>query len=90
MLYNDRIEEMPKFEDNLSRTPILLDEVRAADNTMKKSKEAGEDGIVIEMIEATGECGIRKITGLSNRNYNTGYVPQAMRQSVFIAIYWVI
>ena len=75
---------MSKFEDNLSGPPILLDEVREAINAMKKVKAAGEDGIVIEMTDAAGEFGMRKITDLANRIYNSGYVPGTIRESVFI------
>ena len=52
----------------------------------EERKRSREDGILFEMIEATGEFGIRKITDLVNRIYNSGYVPEAMRESVFIAL----
>ena len=38
------------------------------------------------MIEAAEELGIRKITDLANRIYESGYIPNAMRESVFVAI----
>ena len=38
------------------------------------------------MIEATEEFGIRKIADLANRIYESGYIPNAMRESVFVAI----
>ena len=83
MLYNDNRGEIPQFEGVLSGPPIMQDEIRAV---IRKGKAAGEDGIVIEMIEATGEFGIRKITDLVNRIYESGYIPNAMRESAFVAI----
>lgn len=53
---------------------------------MKKGKTVGEDEILVEMIEATGEFGIDKVTRLANMIYDTGYIPQKMRESTIIAI----
>ena len=64
----------------------MQDEIRAAIKAMTKGKVAGEDGIVIEMIEATEEFGMRKVADLANRIYESGYIPNAMRESVFVAI----
>ena len=64
----------------------MPNEIRAAIKAMIKGKVAGEDEIVIEMIEATGEFGIRKISDLATRIYESGYIPNAMRESVFVAI----
>ena len=41
---------------------------------------------MIEMIEAAEEFGIRKITDLTNTIYESGYIPNAMREPVFVAI----
>ena len=86
MLYKDNRGEIQKFDGALSGPPIMQDEIRAAIRAMKKGKAAGEDGIVIEIIEATEEFGIRKITDLANRIYESGYIPNAKRESVFVAI----
>ena len=86
MLYNDNGGEILQFDSTLSGPPIMQNEIRAAIKAAKKGRAAGEDGIVIEMIEATEEFGIRKITDLANRIYESGYIPNAMRESVFVAI----
>ena len=86
MLYNDNGGEILKFDSTLSGPPIMQDEIRAATKAMKKVKVAGEDEIVIGMIEATEEFRIRKITDVANRNYESGYIPNAMRESVFVSI----
>ena len=86
MLYNDNRREILLFDGTLSGPPIMQDEIRAAIKAMIKGKAAGEDGIVIEMIEATEEFGMRKIADLANRIYESGYIPNAMRESVFVAI----
>ena len=41
---------------------------------------------MIEMIEAAEEFGIRKITDLANGIYECGYLPNDIRESVFVAI----
>jgi len=38
------------------------------------------------MIEAAGSFGMEKVTQLANKIYNTGYIPERMRESMFIAI----
>ena len=86
MFYNDNRREILKFDGALSGPPIMQDEIRAATKAMKKGKAAGEDEIIIEMIEATEEFGIRKLADLANRIYENGYIPNAMRESVFVAI----
>ena len=86
MLYNDKRGEILKFDGALSGSPIMQDEIRAAIKAMKKGQAAGENWIVIEMTEATEEFGIRKITDIANRIYESGYIPNAMRESVFVAI----
>ena len=86
MLYNDNRGEILIFGGALSGPPIMQDEIRAAIKAMKKGKAAEEDGVVIEMIEATEEFGIRKITDLANRIYESRYTPNAMRESVSVAI----
>ena len=53
---------------------------------MKWRKAEGSDGVVIEMVEAAGEFGIRKITDLANLIYSTGEVPENMKESEFLVI----
>ena len=65
----------------------MIDEVRAAVNTIKEGKAAGEVGIVVEMIEGTGKFGTRKITDVAKQDFfNSGYVPETMRKSVLISL----
>ena len=52
----------------------------------KWRKAEGSDGVVVEMVEAAGEFGIRKITDLANSIYNTGQVPDKMKESEFLVI----
>ena len=49
-------------------------------------KSEGSDGIVVEMIEAAGDVAISKILGLANRIYESGEMPQSMKESEFIVI----
>lgn len=53
---------------------------------MKWRKAKGEDGVVIEMMEAGRELVVNKIMELANQIYSTGCIPEQMKQSVFIII----
>ena len=53
---------------------------------MKSRKATGNDEIAIEMIKAAGSIVIQKLTDLANQIYNTGYIPEKMRESTFIVI----
>ena len=53
---------------------------------MKWRKAEGSDGVVVEMVEAAGEFAINKITSLTKSGYNTGQVPENMKESEFIVI----
>ena len=55
-------------------------------DSMKWRKAEGCDGVVVEMVEAAGEFGIKKITDLAIRIYSTGQVPEAMKEFEFIVI----
>ncbi|KAK4296656.1 hypothetical protein Pmani_030866 [Petrolisthes manimaculis] len=51
--------------------------------------KSGEDGVVIEMVKvaaAGGDLAVDKLTELPNRIYENGYRPDAIKESIFIAI----
>ena len=76
--------DIPMLNDELEGPEILEEEIRYAMKTMKKGKSAGNDKITIEMIEASGDYGLRKITELTNKIYDTGFIPEEMTKSIFI------
>ena len=63
--------DIPMLNNELEGPEILEEEIRYAMKTMKKGKSAGNDKITIEMIEASGDYGLRKITELTNKIYDT-------------------
>ena len=86
-LYGDDSRgERPLWDGEMSGPPILRSEIENAVKRMKSGKAAGEDGVVVEMIQAAGEFIMEKITRIANRIYNEGYIPEAMRESVFVTI----
>ena len=53
---------------------------------MKNNKAPGNDNITKEMIEACGDIGISKLVTIMNKIYESGYIPQQMKESIFIKI----
>ena len=53
---------------------------------IKKGKAAGPDNITLEELEAMGDCGNEILTFLLNEIYNSGYIPENLLQSIFIAL----
>ena len=49
-------------------------------------KAEGSDGVVVEMVEAAGEFAITKIVDLANLIYQSGKIPEKMKESEFIVI----
>ena len=49
-------------------------------------KEVIEDNIVLEMVEIAVDFGIIKITELASRIYNSGIIPEKIKESEFIII----
>ena len=82
---DDRREEHDSLPGDTGPS-IIRAEVERAIAGMAGGKAAGEDGVVAEMIQAGGEVVVEKILEVSNRIYDTGYIPEAMRKSLFIAI----
>ena len=53
---------------------------------MKKGKAVGGDGIALEMLGSMGEFGIRELTKLFNKMYDSGNVISSLCESLFVAI----
>lgn len=85
-LYNDERNESFMVKSNNEGPPILEAEVRNALKHMKTGKAPGPDNIMKEMISALDEFGTKMITDLLNEIYITGYIPEDMCKSVFIAL----
>ena len=58
-LFDDERKEKPIIQKNIEGPRILESEVRNAISKMKKKKAAGPDGIVIEMIAALDDFGVK-------------------------------
>ena len=53
---------------------------------MKNNKAPGNDNITKAMIEACGDIGISTLVTIMNKIYESGYIPQQMKESIFITI----
>ena len=81
---DDRVPfELEVTEEGL---PIQRSEVEAAIRQMKRGKAIGEDGVVVEMVEALGAWGSGVVMQLANKIYDSGQIPTPMQLSTFITI----
>ena len=78
----DRPADNPELEGH----SILESEVKAALRSMKNNKALGNDNITKEMIRNGGDIGISKLVIIMNKIYESGYIPQQMKESIFITI----
>ena len=94
-LYRDHRGEKPELDGCEPGPPILRNEMEKAVRGMKWRKAVrgrkwrkaeGSVWIVVKMVEAGGDFTIRKTTELANRIYETGVLPDSMRESEFIVI----
>ena len=65
---------------------ILKDEVRFAIKHLKRNKACGPDNIFAELLHATEEFSVEKITEIANDIYNSGEIPDDLSKSIFIAL----
>ena len=81
------ITEMYMADDNYEKEPdILASEERKALQEIKNSKSPSCDNIPIELIKAAGEEGIKIMTILCNKIWNTGKWPTDWKKSIYIPI----
>ena len=83
---DDRNDNRPHLADPLEGDSILISEVEHALNKLGKGKAMGPDDISAEMLAASGEVGLRKLTELCNLIYDSGIIPGDMVRSTFIAL----
>ena len=84
-LYDDNRGEKPILEE-IEGPEIMKEEIQIAMKGMRKGKAVGEDEISVEMLEALEEFGVEKVTKIANTIYESGYIPQQMREAKFIVI----
>ena len=66
------------------RPQIDKESVRTALNKMKKGKASGTSGVVTEMLLASGEAGIERMTNLFNRIVDEKEIPAEWNTSVIV------
>lgn len=85
LFQDERSNDKPTIE-KLDGPPILQSEVEHGLKRLSKGKAAGPDDITADLLQATGEKALQKLTELCNAIYNTGIIPTDLKRSVFIAI----
>lgn len=64
---------------------ILEDEINMALHGMSYGRAAEEEGTTTEMM-TTADFLIKSIPGIANEIYDSGYIPEDMKENIFIAI----
>ena len=77
---------LPQIRKDIDGPNILKDEVRFAIKHMKRNKACGPDNIFAELLHATEEFSVEKITEIANDIYNSGEIPDDLSKSIFIAL----
>ena len=88
-LFSDDREEQTEtvnIDSELSGPPIIKSEIEQALKQMTNKNATGNDGIYKEMITACDEVGIDKLLSIANKIYNSGIIPEQMKQSIFVTI----
>ena len=67
-------------------SPITKEEVKKVIKKMKVGKAPGIDDITTEHLKGLDENGLDKLTELCDLIYNTGYIPDDLKHSLFITI----
>src|SRR5206468_2940859 len=65
---------------------ISNEEIKAVIKELPKGKACGSDNIPAELLQGMGEDCIDIMAKLINKIYNTGYIPEDFRKSIFVPI----
>ena len=82
-LFEDNRNTIPRISKDISGPKIMADETRKAIRSMKRNKSCGPDLITAEMLQATEDFSVDKITLIANNIYDTGEFPNELMQSIF-------
>ena len=85
-LYDDPTRPDPEEIVVEGGTPFRVEEVKKAIKKMKPGKAPGLDEITTEHLKALDERGTEELTEICNNIYDTGYLPDDLKHSVFITI----
>src|ERR1700757_5131075 len=66
---------------------ISVEEVKSALASAKSGKAEGPSGVVVEMLEASGEAGLQWITDICNEVVRSGKMPDDWRKSLIVSVY---
>ena len=85
-LFHDNRWEKPTIYKPMEGLKILKAEVKTAISRINKNKAARPGNMVIEMINALEEFGIKKLTDMINEIYEKGEIPRDLSRSIFTAL----
>src|SRR5206468_2104617 len=65
---------------------ISSEEIEAVIRDLLKGKACGSDNISAELLQCMGERGGQIMTRLINKIYQSGFIPEDFRESIFVPI----
>jgi len=81
-LFGDNGSDLPEIIKSKTGSEIIKEEVQHAIKKMKKNKASGPNNITTEMILATKDFSIDKITEIANDTYDTGKIAEDLSKSI--------
>ena len=61
--------------------------MRSALASSKSGKAAGPSGVIVEMLEASGEAGLQWVTDICNEVIKGGKMPEDWQKSWIVSVY---
>src|SRR6184192_1270206 len=80
----DDIIDMGQMENEVYT--ICSEEIEAVIKDLPKGKACGSDNISAELLQCMGEKGVKIMTRLINKIYQSGFMPEDFRESIFVPI----
>src|SRR5688572_17243554 len=80
-----------KIEENMGDLvnevyTISSEEIKTVVNELPKGKACGSDNIAAELLQSMGEKGIKIMSRLIKKIYQSGHIPEDFRKSTFVPV----
>ena len=86
-LYKDESRKEGGMDELVNEVTIISrKEIEMVIKELPKGKACGVDNICAELLQNMDEKGMEIMTNLINKIYNSGYIPEEFRKSIFVPL----